>query len=411
MQLGWGDAAGWTSHDYDVLSQRIQEKTGRVISATTLKRLWGRITYTSSPSPHSLTTLAAFLEYDSWRAFVVTLPEKAVVQAPTPPAMPSGARLKPSWAAYMVGLIAIASGAVLMWLGVSNASSAEQGIHITSTVQFRSRPVAQGVPNTVIFEYDVTGVRADSFFIQQSWDPRRRGPIAPDGQTLTSIYYRPGFFKAKLIANDSILQEHPIHIKTDDWVIMLEAEPVPHYITERNPATDGFLSISKTWLEAQPDLLPNEQVFSFFKVRDFGTLRTDHFSLETAVRREMTDDRYPCQRVHIVVMGERNMMLIPLTNLGCVGTLNLILGDLVVEGTMHDLSTFGADLTVWQRVQVAVEDNSVTIQVGTNTPYTHRLAKDLGKVVGLSYHFEGVGAIDYVRLKDGDGRSVYSETF
>lgn len=405
-RLGWGDATEWTSQDFEELSQRIQAQTGRVISATTLKRIWGRIAYNSRPSQHSLTTLAAFLGYDSWRAFAGTLSAEATAIRPTPAPQPQ------RWKTYALGATLLAGGIVVAWLAITHLSATDNDIRVTSDVYFRSRPVAQGVPNTVIFEYDVRGVQADSFFIQQSWDPRRRTPISPANQTLTSIYYHPGYFEAKLIANDSILLEHPVHIKTDGWVITRERDLIPEYITERNPVTDGFLSISKTWLTTQADGLPvNEQVFSFFNVRDFGDVHTDRFSLETAVRREMPDDRFPCQGAQLTVMGEYNMLLIPFGNPGCVGAMSLILGDVFVDGRTHDLSPLGTDLSTWQTLRLNVDNRDVTIQIGTNPPYTQRFQTDLGKVVGLSYHFAGVGAIDYVKVFDAKGESVYNDSF
>lgn len=408
-QLAWGAASEWTAQDFEELSRRIHAKTDRVISATTLKRLWGRIAYNSRPSQHSLTTLAAFLDYDSWRAFVATLskePKEEVVATHVDTPAPQAQR----WGQYAFGVLVLIGGAIVVWMGMATAS--EPGIHVTSDVEFRSRPVASGVPNTVIFEYDVSGVQADSFFIQQSWDPRRRVPISSASQTQTSMYYYPGYFEAKLIANDSTLKEHPVHIKTEDWVITLEREAIPEYVTERNPITDGFLSISKTWLADQQRRLPaNEQTFSFFMVRDFGDVHTDHFALETAVRREMPDERYPCQGSHLVVMGEHHMLQVPFGNPGCVGAMNMILGDVFVEGATHDLSALGTDLSTWQRIQLRVQDREVTIQVGANPAYTQRFQTDVGKVVGLSYQFEGVGAIDYVNLMDAEGQSIYTDSF
>ena len=40
-----------------------------------------------------------------------------------------------------------------------------------------------------------------------------------------------------------------------------------------------------------------------------------------------------------------------------------------------------------------------------------KFKNDLGKIVGLAYHFTGTAAIDYVRLKNGEGKMVYEEEF
>ena len=52
QRLDWGHAESWTSQDFEELSMLIQEKTGRVISSTTLKRIWGacRLSKQSEPA-------------------------------------------------------------------------------------------------------------------------------------------------------------------------------------------------------------------------------------------------------------------------------------------------------------------------------------------------------------------------
>ncbi|GAB5519157.1 MAG: hypothetical protein RhofKO_14080 [Rhodothermales bacterium] len=410
-RLEWGHAAEWTAQDFEALSERIQSETGRTISSTTLKRIWGHVAYTSRPSQHSLTTLAAFLGYDSWRTFMASLAKEATADTPSPVAS-SPTPLLLGWRPYVFGIALLAVVAVIGWFWIIESKPTSKALQITSAVAFHSRPVTQGVPNTVIFEYDLNGVEADSFFIQQSWDPRRRSPILSTAQTHTAVYYYPGYFKAKLIANDSTLKEHPVHIKTEDWVITLEQAPIPEYVTKRNPASDGFLSVSKAWLTDQNlQHTVNEHAFSFFMVRDFGDLHTDDFTLETAVRREMSDARYACQIAYLIVMGEHNMLQVPFVEPGCVGAMSFMLGDTFVDGTQHDLSALGTNLTTWQPIRLRVENREVTIQVGDNPPYTQRFQMDVGHVVGLSYHFEGVGAIDYVSLMDDDGQHVYTEAF
>ncbi|MEM6770071.1 MAG: hypothetical protein AAF597_05755, partial [Bacteroidota bacterium] len=79
-QLGWGPAAGWTNQDFTELSDRILAETDVQLSATTLKRVWGRVAYHSSPSPSTLDALAVFLGHANYRAF-----RQATATAEPPP--------------------------------------------------------------------------------------------------------------------------------------------------------------------------------------------------------------------------------------------------------------------------------------------------------------------------------------
>lgn len=415
-RLGWGDADGWTTQDFEDLSLRIQEQTGRAISATTLKRLWGRVAYHSSPSRHSLDTLALFIGHPSWRDFTEALGRKAsppalsstdsAADAATSASSPTTSRL-PRGLGYAAVAALLLSLSFAVWTGLNGAP----GNAAPADVSFQSRPVASGVPNTVIFSYDVHGVKADSFFIQQSWDQRRRAAVAPGRRTHTSTYYHPGFFNAKLLADDRVLAEHPVHVTTDGWIALIEGEPSPVYLTDAFSSSEGSLSVAPTWLRARGhDATTTHQILDYYNVRAFG-VRADSFSLETALRRTVGNGRYPCGRAEVSVLGERGAFQIPLGVPGCAGEMNLLLGMRYLEGATNDLSAFGVDLSTWQRVRLDVRGRDVQIQAGTNAPFAMQADGDIGHVVGLRFRFEGAGAVDYVTLRSADGAVVYDEAF
>ena len=54
-KIGWGSSTDWSTQDFEELSEQIYEATGRPISATTLKRIWGRVKYESSRASTPLT--------------------------------------------------------------------------------------------------------------------------------------------------------------------------------------------------------------------------------------------------------------------------------------------------------------------------------------------------------------------
>jgi hypothetical protein len=277
-------------------------------------------------------------------------------------------------------------------------------------VRFTSRIVAEGLPNTVIFEYDVSGVDADSFFIQQSWDASRRVRISPDQRTLTSTYYEPGFYDASLIANDEVLRSHPVHVTTVGWLALIEGDPSPTYLTPMD--VHGYLLASEEQLDER-DRPPTEElrIVSFYNVRPFESLHTDDFAFETVVRHPGEGSVDPCRRAEIAVLGEHGALAFLLGIPGCVGDLEAMFSDVYLDGAKNDLSALGIDLSDWQRLEMHVEDRSVRLQVGDNDPLAARFTKDIGRVVGLQYRFAGSGAIDHVTLRDADGGVVYDESF
>src|ERR1700735_5520817 len=72
QQLDWGDTATWQSKDFEMLNQLIFDKTKVSLSASTLRRVWGRVEYNHLPSGTTLDTLAMFAGFTNWRAFLKT---------------------------------------------------------------------------------------------------------------------------------------------------------------------------------------------------------------------------------------------------------------------------------------------------------------------------------------------------
>lgn len=75
-KLDWGDRKHWQAKDFDNLSELIFNETKIVLSPSTLKRVWGKVNYTSKPNLSTLDTLAKFVGYPDWRAFARSNPQE-----------------------------------------------------------------------------------------------------------------------------------------------------------------------------------------------------------------------------------------------------------------------------------------------------------------------------------------------
>ena len=414
-KLGWGPSGDWTTQDFEELSVRMQDATGQVISSTTLKRIWGRVAYDSKPSRHSLDTLAAFLGYDSWRSFNSAVKQETPqvdeeITASGRPVHSEATKSNVPVLALSVFMLLLGA-ATVVWLGLRDSNDTALPPD-DSTVRFVSRPLAYDLPNTVVFEYDVAGVPADSFFIQQSWDDRLRTRISAENSAHSSTYFYPGYYSAKLIANDMVLKEHPVHVKTASWTALLEESPTPVYLPEDAMLDDGTLSVSREWLDGNGFPIDSgNHVLGYYYVQDFGPLMMDNFSLEASVSHQKPEIRRPCQGGQVTIRGEDGMIRFPFDIAGCTGLMRVIAGDVHHTGEEHDLSALGADYASWQLVKLDVKDKTVRIQIGTNPPYTFAYTYDMGKVVGMWFQFVGRGALDQVRLHDENGRMMYEEVF
>src|SRR4030095_12779515 len=69
QKLNWRTADEWRNYEFTELSEKILDATNVNLSATTLKRIFGKLKYESLPSSATLNALAAFLGYTSWMDF------------------------------------------------------------------------------------------------------------------------------------------------------------------------------------------------------------------------------------------------------------------------------------------------------------------------------------------------------
>jgi hypothetical protein len=391
--------------DLEYLGQVIEEKSGIKLSLSTLKRLWKK-DYDQTPHPSTLGALVSLLGYKDWQEF--KLKQIAVPSTEGSTEAKKRTRFLNRW---MV-LPMVASIIIIFWLIAFRTR--EPGPVIKGPIVFEgNKTVSQGVPSTIIFKYDVSNIEADSFFFQQSWNDRERIKIDRNGQYYSNIYYYPGFHKAKLIANDSIVSRFRAHITTDGWLSLVRysyMDQVPVYIKKENVIVNGALHILPNDLATTNVDFSKEYMLSYFNVREFEDTNSDNFSIDTRILCD-SSVTVPCPAFELVITCEEHIFFLSLMGKGCERNIAIKMGEVVQDGSNNDLSAFGRNLHQWQDVGVEVVNKKATIYLDRKPVHTMKFKNDFGKVVGLAYNFLGTGAVDYVKLKNSNNKVVLEDQF
>ncbi|HYF67752.1 MAG TPA: hypothetical protein VD884_06435 [Ohtaekwangia sp.] len=427
QKLGWGSSEIWTNQDFDVLSELIEKETKVTLSVATLKRIWGKVKYTSRPTTTTLDTLAQFIGYQNWRVFKLEQlsAEETVVPGQDGSLPGSDASLVPHSRdvpkpetvetkrrkPFVVYAIAVCSAIVILLLsslmrnGEKNVKSDEP-----ADFSFSSKKIlTEGVPNSVIFDYDATAAGADdTIFIQQSWDERLRARVNRVEHSHASIYYYPGFFQAKLVVNDRVMKEHNLYIRSNGWVPVIEQSDVPVYFKEREVIQNGVMTIPVERIEASGIALqPETPWVAFYNARTFGELMSDNFIFETEVRNDYSQGAGVCQLTEIHIQLEGGVIAVPLSIKGCVS--KLLFGDMT--GRITDTSSLGCDFSDWINVRYEVRNRKGQIFIDNKKVYDTNLDVNPKKIVGLLYRFQGTGSVNFVKLSSIDGREIYKDDF
>ena len=400
------DGGTLRQRDLEYLADSIEERSGIKLSLSTLKRVWKK-DYGQTPHPSTLQALVSVLGFKDWQEFKL----KATPVSSIAPQKESHPRPFKRW----IALPAVATLAILFWLIAFRPGKQDKRKPIVKgPVTFTgNKTVSQGVPSAIVFNYNVSNVIADSFFFQQAWNNMEKVKIDPKEHYYSNIYYYPGFHKAKLIANDSVIKRFRVHITTNDWLPLLRysrMDEVPVYIKKNKSVVNGALHITRTDLDSSHVNMDKDFILSYFNVREFENTYSDNFSLDTKIICDSSSN-LPCPAFELTIMCEEHIFFVDLTGKGCERNIGVKMGEVYHDGTTSDLSAFGRDLYHWQHLQIQVAHKQATIYLDDKPVHVITFKNDFGKVMGLNYNFTGTGAIDYVKLKNGEGKLVYEDEF
>lgn len=393
-KMDWGASSSWHNDVFVELSERIQERTQVLLSPTTLKRVWGRVDYKSSPSITTLNTLAQFAGFINWRDFK----GKSAVK-------------KPSWIRRNINpnLGIIMLGASIMTLvfvslfSLKGSKSNTEAIDV-STIGFTSQAVTTGMPNSVVFDLDIGKIKSNDVHIQQYWDPTKTIALRPGQKQATGQYYTPGYFRAKLLVDGTILKEHDLFIKTEGWLGTLDYKPVPKYIKAAEIA-NGKLSFPPSILE---EIALSQQPLrtTFHLVNDFTKVSGDNFMLQTSIKNTFRDKWAVCQKATIIILGTKSTIMINFSIPGCVSEIGVMMSDVYISGKEQNLSGLGVDLSSTKDFKIEVRDKRLRVILEDQQLFEGSYNETLGTIVGLRYRFLGAGEVSKLRLTDLSGRTV-----
>ncbi|WP_341227156.1 hypothetical protein [uncultured Arcticibacterium sp.] len=406
-RLNWGAAEGWSNYDFEKLSDEILEVTEVSLSVSTLKRFFGKVKYQNKPSFTTLNTLAAFVGYEDWRSF-----ETEAASENSEEIIPSLKEEKPVEKRAFELKPYLYSSLVLLLVAALFLYLKSKPKYNLEDFQFSSKTMlSKGLPNSVVFDYDATAANEnDTVFISQNWDVRRKFAVDRNKRHHSSIYYYPGYYRAKLMAGDYILKEHDIQIITDGWLGVLAntTNDMPLYFSKEEVYEKDAVVASKELLEKYDiGLTPDLPLIWFSNQKDLEGFKTDNFEFEIEVKSSFSEGKAACQNMQIMLQAKDDILIIPLAQPACVGNMYLAAYGFGTDSKSADLSGFGADLHEWTKIKVVCIDREVQFFVNGNLAYKATTQNPVNEIVGVHARFEGPGSIRNTVLRSGGMEVVF----
>ncbi|TRX59110.1 hypothetical protein FNH22_11340 [Fulvivirga sp. M361] len=386
-KLNWGDVAEWHTKDFDTLSEHILDATAVNLSVTTLKRLLGKVEYNSRPTITTLDAISKYLGYEDWRAFV----RSCEIKRPKRSKPELKKRIALPWM-ITVSLIVVIIFVVFSFISSPKANFKNNPPH------FEVERVTKGVPNTVIFRYNVDPNDVSVVEIQQDWDPTKRHRVDPNKNIFTHFYEYPGYYNAKLVLDGHVVAREDLYIPSDGWIAMLSyKEKKPRYLLENEFSFNQKLKVSSS----TEQLISQESetvLLNYFNAMDEPQHDFQNFELNTRFKFTVTSSKDICECKRVVLFGTKMSMRIPLTIKGCISNLRLRLGDVFISGKDHDLSYFGVEPGEATDLRILNRNNTLTVYINDQEAIKHHLTNDFGKIAGVRFAFHGAGEVESMEL-------------
>ncbi|HZY78453.1 MAG TPA: hypothetical protein VFE50_02950 [Cyclobacteriaceae bacterium] len=397
-QNGFHDPLKMVQRDFEYVSSEIQSKTGIVLSSITIKRL-ANGEFSRLPQVATLNAIARYLGYSNWQEL------KNSEETPVPDVRPR----RKSWLQVAIAIVLVSAIAAVFFM-----SRSKTGVGNLDTVVFTAKKTTNNeLPNTVVFNYNVDDVDADSFFIQQSWDDRKRIKVYKNHYTVTDIYYEPGYHVAKLIANDMMIKEIDVSIPTDRWVFYAnEMKPryKTAYINVEKFTTNGILGITKDDLLGNNIDIQQNMFYTYAYFPGKFDVSGDNFTLKARVRMKEVKNNL-CPFIELEVFCQRYYQIIKSTERGCASEAFVVNGDKTVDGKTANLENITFKLSEWTDIELKVKDKKATISINGSDSFEASYEASTRNVTGLAFISNGLCEVDHVELTGLDGPVMRKDSF
>ncbi|MEL6864887.1 MAG: hypothetical protein AAFP19_10720, partial [Bacteroidota bacterium] len=383
----------------------LENKTGISLSLSTVKRIWS-MDYNGHPHPTTLDALAQFLDYDNWLSFQAHHKAQILSGQPKQNANSSRGRKR---LLLMLFLFVVGLGFILLLkYAAGQKHLAKPSANSPRFSAFNAQTT--GLPNTVIFKYDLADIEADSFFIQQSWNPLNRQRISREDSVLTSIYYYPGVHTAKLIANETVVKKDTLNIYSNGWVataLNTKKGPIPSYIPLEEVDGKRKLEMTKARLVKYHSTIDQDLELSYFYVAPMAKVSGDHFALLAQLKADSLLN-ITCPSIRLMVIGTLETHAIGLIDKGCVHSAFAKFGKQVIMGKNSDLSALGISVYKEQQLSIDLQEKRVRVYLNDQLALETTYENSIGDITGLGFSFSGVGRVDSIKLNNYDGQVIFT---
>lgn len=411
----------WINGDYIKLSGKLSRHTEVYISASTLKRIFGKLKTSGRYYPQKATrdALANYTGFTDWETFIQKHPRPAKheegklnpsVNSPIEPSFPKNSNNSRKLIRWLLLIILLVACGIVFWQ--LQKKDKEVILQSGEAKLICNNPEGES-PHSAVFKLQLqAGFSASTEkFTIDFGDGHFERKILP-GFLVTHYYEVPGRYYAVLKYNSLGLDTIPIYLKTNGW----SATATIQHDTTRVYPINGILFKSGNILVTPNELLhagvdTNRTFFVHFANTKPLAISGDDFELSTKVTTSLPRPGIRCSQVNITLYGEKSDHVVVIIKPGCVSWAYLRFSEIFKDGEREDLGSLGTDLTKGGKIKLQVINKKVKIWVNDKMVHQNKYEIPLGKLYGIKFTFAGIGMINEFYLTDLKSGKLFFDGF
>ncbi|GJM64372.1 hypothetical protein [Persicobacter diffluens] len=360
-----------TNSDFERLSQLIFERTQTMLSVTTLKRFFGKVSVSENykTSNSTLNTLSCFVGYDSWEEFQ---------KAHRPVRLHFKLPVFNKWSVFgSLSLFIVV--AFFLLLPTSEKPTLEIGL----------RKLSGTFPFTVSFDYQIKG--QDQYFVKFE-QYHSLEPLSADYQRISHIYEFPGFYniliykKREGIENYQVVDTLQAHIQYPDWM-----GETYHSGTKSDAKRvlqvdyNGELMISPSQV-VKVGMDSSSLYFTSMMYSKPMPVDLDDFSFEGFLQMDTHQDEDFCKWIDLQLTGEFGRKIwLTFVPEGCDRWAKVVISEHQRDGYHHDNQAFMIkDKMKWHQVNIQSKNGVVKVVVDGKQILQQKYQLPLGQLMAVN---------------------------
>lgn len=390
-KFGKGKSTNWRNRDFEDLSFEINKASKVLISASTLKRFFGKNKTSDTYYPQE-STLEAMEKYAA-----LTVNKKIPIL-----------HFFQKRYSFLLIVSVLIVGILFLYLLKTSPS----GKLISAKIELNKIDGAN--PATAFFHYEIPDTK-DSLFVSFG-DDHPPKHLLSNKQFISHYYRHPGIFNVSINTRREVLSDTlKLFIPTTDWQALAyyyhqdhteRYFPVP---MELSKSAEGFHPTRKDLANIGMDTtqIIVLRLDNFKKTGKNG----DTFKLKTRIKNINYWPSIRCYSAYIKVFGENGSISFKLTNEGCSQFGEFSLSEKTAHGSYADLTNFSLDIKSWNEVEIENTHQHVVVNINSATVFQEEYHNTIGEILGVSLQFHGNGYVDYFELLDKENKPVFEQNF